>query len=63
MGMELVKVCLVLGPGRSMEVGGGYVVRDVIVVVSVSGWQAFWIAEDEGDGECEDIVIKLDAIY
>jgi len=53
----LVKVCLVLGPGRGMEVGEGYVVRDVIgvVVVGVSCWQAFWMPgvgqDSEGDDE------------
>jgi hypothetical protein len=59
-GMELVrvlvKVCLVLGAGRGMEVGEGYVVRDVIagVVVGVSCWQAFWmpgVGRDEGEDE------------
>lgn len=50
--MELVKVCLVFGPGGSMEVGEGFVVSDLIVVVIGRGWQAFWIADREGDGDC-----------
>lgn len=35
-----------------MEVGEGFVVSDLIVVVSGRGWQAFWIADREGDGDC-----------